>query len=256
MPLLEIDSVSRTFGGVSALDNVSLRIEEGEILGLIGPNGAGKTTLFNIVTGFLRCTSGRVVFRGEDVTRCRPHTVARKGIVRTFQHLALWRDLSVAENVRNGLYLQSGVTVFGSMFRTPSYRREKRKIDEEVSEILQFVGMEDRAGQRARNLSHGYQKTLSLAIGLASRPNLLLLDEPLAALNPERSTHIVNLIKKIRQDGVTIFVIEHNMRAIFELCDQIVVFNAGRRIAAGSPAEIRENEEVIAAYLGGGDAQR
>lgn len=252
MALLEINEITRTFGGVIALKGVSMEVREGEILGLIGPNGAGKTTLFNIVTGFMRCSSGNVKFKGENITGLRPHTIAKRGVVRTFQHLALWKDMSVADNVLNALYLRSGLTVGGSFFNTRSYRTRRGKVDEEVGEILRFVGMEDRRAQKAGTLSHGYQKTLSLAIGMARRPTLLLLDEPLAALNPERASYIVQLIRNLRQDGSTVFLIEHNMRALFDVCDRVVVLNAGINIAEGSPSEIRENRDVIAAYLGGG----
>jgi branched-chain amino acid transport system ATP-binding protein len=250
--LLDVKGVNKHFGGVPALSNVTLNVDQGEILGLIGPNGAGKTTLFNVITGFLSCDSGKVFFQDQDITRLRSHVIARKGIVRTFQQLALWRELTVADNVRNALYMRSNLTVPGSFFNTSSYRHNVKAVTEEVQEVLKFVGMEDRANQRAKNLSHGYQKTLSLAIGLAARPTLLLLDEPLAALNPERCSQIVALMRSIREKGGTILVIEHNMRAIFEVCDRIVVLDAGVNIAAGSPAEIREHEQVIAAYLGGG----
>lgn len=252
MPFLEVQNLRRTFGGVTALDNVNLQLFEGEILGLIGPNGAGKTTLFNIVTGLTRPSSGMVVFKGEDITGLKPHAIARKGIGRTFQHLALWRDQTVAENVRNALYMHAGLGVAGSLIHAPGYRKQVRVVDNEVAELLGFVGMQERSRQLAKTLSHGYQKTLSLAIGMAVKPSVLLLDEPLAALNPERANHIVGLVKSIREQGVTIVVIEHNMRAIFSLCDRIVVLNAGMNIAEGSPGEIRDDQEVIAAYLGGG----
>jgi branched-chain amino acid transport system ATP-binding protein len=250
--LLELDRITRTFGGVVALNGVSMEVRQGEILGLIGPNGAGKTTLFNVITGFLRCSSGRVKFRGEDITGLRPHTIAQKGVSRTFQHLALWTDMTVAENVRNALYLRAGLTVGGSLLGTKTYRARSREVDDQVGEILRFVGMENRYAQKAGTLSHGYQRTLSLAIGLASKPGLLLLDEPLAALNPERAGHIVRLVREIRDGGATILLIEHNMRALFGVCDRVVVLNAGVNIAEGSPCEIRDNPEVITAYLGGG----
>jgi branched-chain amino acid transport system ATP-binding protein len=252
MPLLEARNITKNFGGVRALDDVNLDINEGEIIGLIGPNGAGKTTLINIITGFLRADSGKVLFKGEDITGKAPHIIARKGVLRTFQHLALWKEFSVIDNVQKALYMVSGARVFTSMFNTAAYRRSKSEIIEQATKIIEFVGMEHCKEQKAKTLSHGYQKTLSLAIGLATRPPMLFLDEPVAALNPERVTHIINLIKRLREQGTAILIIEHNMRAIFDVCDRIVVLNAGRSIAEGTSLEIKENKEVIAAYLGGG----
>lgn len=251
IPLLEVNSISKRFGGIRALTNVSLKINQGEILGLIGPNGSGKTTLFNVITGFYHCDNGKVLFKGEDITGQSSHIIAKKGVVRSFQHLALWRDFSVFDNVQIPLLMKSGLNLFGSLFTTPSYKFRKKKIAEEVMEILQFVGMEQRRDQLADTLSHGYQRTLSLAIGLATRPPLLLLDEPVTALNPERVKHIMTLLNRLREQGSSILIIEHNMRAIFKICDRIVVINTGNKIAEGTPQEIRENKEVIAAYLGG-----
>jgi len=252
MPLLEVKNIIKGFGGVRALDDVSLNVNEGEILGLIGPNGAGKTTLLNIITGFLHADSGKVLFKGEDITGLAPHIIARKGVLRTFQHLSLWRELSVIDNVQKALYMNLGLGVFASMFNTAAYQLRKREITKEATKIIEFVGMEQHKEQQAKTLSHGYQKTLSLALGLATRPPMLLLDEPVAALNPERVTLIMNLIRILREQGTTILIIEHNMRAIFGVCDRIAVLNAGRNIAEGTSHEIKENGEVIAAYLGGG----
>ncbi|MFC1863058.1 ABC transporter ATP-binding protein [Thermodesulfobacteriota bacterium] len=250
-PLLEVNNISKSFGGIKALTNVSLNINQGEILGLIGPNGSGKTTLFNIITGFYQCDNGKVLFKGKDITGQSPHIIAQKGVVQTFQHLALWSNFSVFNNVRIALLMKSGLNIFGSLLNTTSYRRMKKKIAEEVMEILQFVGMEQRRDQLADTLSHGYQRTLSLAIGLAKRSPLLLLDEPVTALNPERVKHIMSLLNRLREQGSSILIIEHNMRAIFKTCDRIVVLNTGNNLAEGTPPEIRENKDVIAAYLGG-----
>jgi branched-chain amino acid transport system ATP-binding protein len=256
MPLLKVNNITKNFSGIRALHEVSLDVKEGEILGLIGPNGAGKTTLFNIITGFLRSDSGNVLFKGEDITRRGPHIIAQKGVLRTFQNLALWRELSVMDNVLNALYMNSGLGILPSMFKTSSYKRRKKEIIKEAIKIIEFVGMEKLSEQKAKTLSHGYQKTLSLAIGLATRPPMLLLDEPVAALNPERVSHIVALIRRLREQGTTILIIEHNMRAIFNVCDNIVVLNAGRKIAEGIPHDIRENGDVIASYLGGGSGAK
>lgn len=252
MPLLEVKNMTKNFGGVKALSDVSLRVDEGEILGLIGPNGAGKTTLFNVITGAYRYNNGKVLFKGEDITGLKPHVVAQKGVVRTFQHVVLWRRFSVMDSMRTALHMRSEFKVFGGMFRTRSYRQKEKRVDEEAIRILDFVGMKHLKEQEVVTLSHGYRRTLALAIGVASRPPLLLLDEPVTALNPERVAAIIDLIRGIREEGTTIMIIEHNMRAIFDICDRIIVLNAGKNIAEGTPHEIRENKEVIAAYLGGG----
>ncbi|MFC2039332.1 ABC transporter ATP-binding protein [Chloroflexota bacterium] len=252
MPLLEVKDITKNFGGIQALSSVSLHVNAREILGLIGPNGAGKSTLFNVISGVYHCDSGKVFFNGEDITGRRPDLVAQKGLVRTFQQMVLWRNLSVMNCMRAALHMSSGFNVFGGLFDTASYRQKETKVDEEAMTILEFVGMEHLQEQQSGTLSHGYQRTLSLAIGAATRPPLLLLDEPVTALNPERVAHIMDLLRRLRQQGTTILIVEHNMRAIFDICDRIVVLNAGCNIAEGAPQDIRENKEVIAAYLGGG----
>ncbi len=252
MPLFQVKNVTKNFGGLRALDNVSLHVNRGEILGLIGPNGAGKTTLFNVISGIYRCDSGKVLFNGEDITGLRPDIVARKGIARTFQQMAIYRDFSVLDSMRAALHMKSRFSVFGGFFNTASYRQKETKVDEEAMKILEFVGMAHLIKQTSGTLSHGYQRTLILALGIASRPPLLLLDEPVTALNPERVARIMDLIKSVREQGTTIAIIEHNMKAIYNVCDRVIVLNAGQNIAEGTPNEIKENKEVIAAYLGGG----
>ena len=252
MPLLEVKSVTKNFGGLRALDSVSIHLDEGEILGLIGPNGAGKTTLFNVITGLHRCDGGKVLFDGEDITGLRPDIVARRGVVRCFQQTTTWHDYSVVDCMRLALHMKSEFSVLGGFFDTASYRRREEEVGEQAMKVLEFVGMEHLKEQKSGTLSHGYQRTLSLAAAIASRPTLLLLDEPVTALNPERVARIMDLIRSIREQGTTIAIIEHNMRAIYNICDRVVVLNAGSNIAEGTPAEIRDNKEVIAAYLGGG----
>ncbi len=250
-PVLEIKNMTKNFGGLRVLDDVSLYVNKGEILGLIGPNGAGKTTLFNVISGVYKCNSGRVLFNGEDITGLKPHVIAKKGMVRTFQHMVLWRNFTVMENMRAALHMRSGFNPLEGIFSTPSYRKKEKRVNEEAMKILEFVGMTELKDQVAGSLSHGYRRTMALGIGAASEPLLLLLDEPVTALNPERVSHIMNLIRKARDDGTTIVIVEHNMRTIFDICDRIVVLNAGKNIAAGTPEEIRGNKEVIASYLGG-----
>jgi len=249
--LLEIKDMTKNFGGLRVLDNVSLHVNKGEILGLIGPNGAGKTTLFNVISGVHKCNSGQVLFNGEDITGLKPNIIADKGMVRTFQHMVLWRNFTVLECMRAALHMKSGFKPFEGIFSTRSYRKKEKRIVEEAMKILEFVGMTELKDQLAGTLSHGYRRTMTLGIGAASRPPLLLLDEPVTALNPERVAHIMTLIRKVRDEGTTILIVEHNMRTIFDICDRIVVLNAGKNIAEGTPDEIRENKEVIASYLGG-----
>ena len=250
MVLLEIRDITKNFGGLRALKDVELDVQEGTILGLIGPNGAGKSTLFNAITGVYRPDRGRVIFNGEDITGLPPHVIAQKGLRRTFQFGHLWESFTVMASMRMAFRFAPKIGFWGSFLRTPSAQRKEREIDQKVLEILRFVGMEDRIHQRADTLSHGYQKTLSLAIALATNSRLLLLDEPVAALNPERVTVILDLIKKVRENGTTVMVIEHNMKALFSICDRVAVLNFGTKITEGTPEEVRENKDVIEAYLG------
>jgi len=250
MPLLELKGLTKHFGGLVAVSDLHLDVTEGEILGIIGPNGAGKTTLFNIISGVYQPTRGRVIFKGKNITGRRPDQIARRGLVRTFQDLSVWQGLTVMDSMRAACHMVSGIGFFGTFFNTPHTRRNERAVDERAMEILRFVGMDHLKNQAAETTSHGWQRTLSLATGLASRPSLLLLDEPVTGLSPERVTAIMSLIDRVREQGTTIVIIEHNMRAIFGTCDRLVVLNYGTKIAEGSPPEIRENKDVIAAYLG------
>lgn len=248
--LLEVKGLTKRFGGLTALADLDLNVQKGEILGLIGPNGAGKTTFFNVITGVLPPTSGKIMFKEENITGLKPHVIAQKGIARTFQHLILWQDLNVIDSMRVALNMTSGVGFWGALFGTSSTRRKEKNVDECAMEILRFVGMDHLKDQVAGTLSHGYQRTLSLAIGMAISPPLLLLDEPVTALSPERTNNILNLVKQLRDEGSTVMIIEHNMTAIFNVCDRIVAINYGRKIAEGTPSEIKEDPVVISAYLG------
>ena len=249
-PMLELQGLTKHFGGLVALSDLDLAVTEGEILGIIGPNGAGKTTLFNVISGVYRPTRGSVIFEGKDITGLRMDRIARRGLVRTFQQSNLWQGFSVMDSLRMAFHMTSGISFINDVFNTVSSQRKERDINEKAMEVLKLVGMDHIKDQIADTCSHGYQKTLSLAIGLVSRPPLLLLDEPTVALSPERLTAIIDLIRKIREQGTTVVIIEHNMRVIFNICDRIVVLNYGTKLAEGSPSEVRENKDVITAYLG------
>lgn len=250
MALLELTGLTKRFGGLTAVNKLNLSVREKEILGLIGPNGAGKSTVFNTISGVHLPTSGRVVFRGEDVTRLPPHLIARKGIVRTFQATTLFHDYSLLDNVRIARHLRLRAGVWASLLHTPGYRAEEAENARRAEELLEIVGLRELGGELAKNLPHGHQRALGVAIAMASDPILLMLDEPLTGMNREEAGAMARIIRRIRGRGITIILVEHDMRAVMDLCDRIAVLNYGNKIAEGSPEEIRENREVIEAYLG------
>jgi branched-chain amino acid transport system ATP-binding protein len=247
--LLEIHSLTKNFGGLVAVDQFSMSVTEGQIVGLIGPNGAGKTTVFNLITGVLRPSAGRVEFDGKDVTGKSPHHLAVSGIGRTFQLTPLFTEFTTLENVVASYYLHPRTRFWDAFFNTPTYRRNEAYAMEQSLKILDLVGLSKVKDERAKNLPHGYQKMLGIGRALAVQPRLLMLDEPLGGMNTDEITFTMEIMKKLRDQGMTILVIEHNMQ-ILDICEHVVAINFGQKIGEGTVEEIRNNPEVIKAYLG------
>ncbi len=250
MALLELREVTKRFGGLVAVDNMGLDIEEGEIRGIIGPNGAGKTTLFHLITGNYSLTNGKIKYNGKDITGLTPHEIAARGLVRTFQHTALFDKFTLLKNVEIACYLHAKVSLFGVVAHTPSTQRTQKKAEENAMEILEFMGLANLKDELAVNLPHGHQRALGIAIGMATDPKLLLLDEPVTGMNPTEKQAMVNLIRRISDRGITIMIVEHDMKTVMGLCDKLSVLDFGKKIAEGSTEEILSNPQVIEAYLG------
>ncbi|MGQ0658516.1 MAG: ABC transporter ATP-binding protein [Chromatiales bacterium] len=249
MTQLEVRNVTKQFGGLVALNDVSFSVAAGEIRGLIGPNGAGKSTMFKTIAGFHAPTQGSILYEGADIAGSKPHVTATKGIVRTFQETTLFQEMTVYENVLTGCHLQARSNVFAALFGLD--RVERRRVEERSNEVLAFMGLQDRRDQFARELPLGSQRALAVAIALAAQPRLLLLDEPFAGMNPEETQHMMVLTRKVRDSGVTVILVEHDMKAVMGLCENITVLNFGSVLAQGTPAQIRSDSKVIEAYLGG-----
>jgi branched-chain amino acid transport system ATP-binding protein len=249
-PLFFTEDASKHFGGLKALDGVDLRVERGEIHSVIGPNGAGKTTLFNCVTGIHPPTRGRIVFDGRDITGYPARRVTRCGLARTFQNIRLFKEMTAVENVMVGRHVRTRAGWFSAIFRLPLYWRNERDTTRIARERLEFVGLAEVADGWARNLSYGDQRRLEIARALATDPAILLLDEPAAGMNPEETVRLMKLILRIRDQGVTVILIEHDMKVVMGISDRITVLDHGERIADGTPEEVRANPEVVQAYLG------
>lgn len=250
MALLEIRNIFKNFGGLSALSDVSFAVGQGEIRGLIGPNGAGKSTMFKIIAGFYHPSAGEIVFSGQAISGHSPHTIANLGIVRTFQETTLFQELTVFENTLVGCHLRANTNIFSALLGLD--KQKQRRAREKALEVMEFMGLLDRKDQMALELPLGSQRSLAIAIALASGPKLMLMDEPFAGMNPEETRHMMELTHKVNESGVTIVLVEHDMKAVMGLCENITVLNFGTLLTEGTPEEIRHNEEVIKAYLGGG----
>jgi len=250
MALLETRNLSKHFGGLTAVEDLDLAIGDGELVGLIGPNGAGKTTVLNMLSGFLPQSSGNVVFRGKGITGLKPHVITLMGLVRTFQQTKLFSEMTVLENVLIGTQIHSRTRFLGELFNTQRSQHMQRNLQEKCLEILRLVRLIDLKDELAKNLPHGHRRLLGIAIALATDPVFMLLDEPVTGMNAVEATEAMNLISNMRERGLTILLIEHNMRAVMKFCDRIIVLNYGKKIAEGLPNEIKRNQDVIRAYLG------
>jgi branched-chain amino acid transport system ATP-binding protein len=251
MALFSAEHLTMVFGGLTAVDDFSLALKGGDLIGLIGPNGAGKTSAFNMITGNLRPTQGKIFFQGEEITSLKPNAITRRGIARTFQNIRLFQDLPVIENVMISYHGRLRSSFMGAVLRTPLYNREEKEMTDEGMALLRQVHLIDFADERAGALAYGQQRRLEIARALATNPRLLLLDEPAAGMNPQETRELMDFILKIKEDfKLTVLLIEHDMRVVMGICQWIKVLDHGATIAEGTPREIQNNPQVIAAYLG------
>ncbi|MGI6549159.1 MAG: ABC transporter ATP-binding protein [Syntrophomonadales bacterium] len=251
MSLMEIKSLNKSFGGLSAVLDFDFHLDEKELVGLIGPNGAGKTTVFNLITGVYKPDSGSIIFNGKSITGLAPYTICGRGIARTFQNIRLFNDLTVLDNVKIAAHKNVPYGFFSSILRTPGFFKGEAQIEQDALRFLEIFKLDNKKGELARNLPYGEQRRLEIARAMATNPTLLILDEPAAGMNPQETKELMNLIQSIREDfSLTILLIEHDMSLVMGVCERIYVLDYGQIIAEGLPEEIRNNKEVIEAYLG------
>ncbi len=249
--MLKLEHATIKFGGLIAVNDLSTEIDEGKIFGLIGPNGAGKTTAFNIITGVYAPTSGKIIFRGEEIQGKRPYVITSKGIARTYQNINLFKNMTVLENALIGTHCWTKSNLAANIFNTKSKRREEEEIREYCMKKLDFMGLANKADLKASSLSYGEQRRLEIARAMSVNPKLILLDEPAAGMNLTEKDELAHMIRRIRDAGITVLLVEHNMKLVMNVCEEICVLNYGKKLAQGTPEEIQSNPDVISAYLGG-----